>query len=153
MPDPAPATDPGELLRRSAVATLATISRRHPGWPAASFAPFALDAGGNPVLLLSDIAEHTRNLESDDRACLFVHDALGDDVRATPRLALYGRARKLPAAEAALARERYLARHPAAAPLLDLDFRLWKLEVTEAQWVGGFAAARWLPPGEIGAGG
>lgn len=149
MPDPAPAAGPGELLRRALVATLATISRRHPGWPAASFAPFALDADGAPLVLLSDIAEHTRNLGADDRACLFLHDAVGEDAKATPRLALYGRARQLPAAESALARERYLARHPSAAPLLDLDFRLWKLELHEAQWVGGFAAARWLTPAQL----
>jgi len=151
MPDPAPASGPGELLRRALVATLATLSRRHPGWPAASFAPFALDGDGAPLLLLSEIAEHARNLEADARVCLFVHDAVGEDVKATPRLALYGRARRLPAAEAALARDRYLARHPSAAPLLELDFRLWKVEVVEAQWVGGFAAARWLAPEQLAA--
>jgi hypothetical protein len=55
----------------------------------------------------------------------------------------------LPSAETAAARERYLARHPQAAPLLDLDFRLWRLEVAEAHWVGGFAAARWMTPAEL----
>jgi putative heme iron utilization protein len=155
MPDPGPAQEPrgagtpAALLERAAAATLATLSQRHAGWPAASFVPFALDADGAPLVLLSALAEHTRNLEADPRACLFVHDDPGADVRQTPRLAVYGRARPLPAAEAALARDRYLARHPAAEPLLGLDFRLWKLEVVEAHWVGGFAAARWLTPAEL----
>jgi putative heme iron utilization protein len=152
MPEPTTASGPADLLRRALSATLATNSRRHAGWPAASFAPFALDADGAPLLLLSEIAEHTRNLEADDRACLFMHDAVGEDVRATPRLALYGRARRLNGAEVARARERYLARHPSAASLLDLDFRLWRLELVEAHWVGGFAAARWLTPAQLAEG-
>jgi len=151
MPDPTPPAGPRALLEAAAAATLSTLSQRHPGWPAASFTPFALDEGGAPLLLLSELAEHTRNLQANDRACLFVHDTPGPDVRQTPRLALYGRARALPAAEAAFAQERYLARHPGAAQLFSLDFQLWKLEVTEAHWVGGFAAARWLTPAELAA--
>jgi hypothetical protein len=61
MPDPAPAATPAELLARAAAATLATLSKRHPGWPAASFVPFALDADGSPLVLLSALAEHTAN--------------------------------------------------------------------------------------------
>jgi hypothetical protein len=152
MPDPTPPSGPRALLESVPAATLGTLSLRHAGWPAASFTPFALDGDGAPLLLLSDIAEHTRNLEADDRACLFVQATPGPDLRQTPRLALYGRARLVPAAEAAGARDRYLARHPAAAPLLGLDFRLWKLEVAEAHWVGGFAAARWMTPAELRAG-
>ncbi|MFO0584231.1 MAG: pyridoxamine 5'-phosphate oxidase family protein [Anaeromyxobacter sp.] len=140
---------PTELLRRAPAATLTANSRRHEGWPAASYVPYALDADGSPLVLLSDIAEHTRNLDADDRVCFFVADAPGEDVRATPRLAIYGRARRLPAAEAAVAKDRYLARNPAAAQLLELDFRLWKIEPTEAQWVGGFAQARWLTPSQL----
>jgi len=150
MSDPTPG-GPADLLRRAPAATLTSLSRRHPGWPAASFVPFALDADGAPLVLLSEIAEHTRNLDADGRCCFFVAEAPGEDVRATPRLAIYGTARRLPAAEAANARDVYLGRHPAAAPLLDLDFRLWKVEVAEAQWVGGFAAARWLTAAQLAA--
>jgi heme iron utilization protein len=148
MKEPTPG-GPADLLRRAPAATLTSLSRRHAGWPAASFVPYALDADGAPLLLLSEIAEHTRNLDADGRCCFFVAEAPGEDVRQTPRLAIYGTARRLPAAEAANAREHYLARHPSVAPLMDLDFRLWKLEVTEAQWVGGFAAARWLSASQL----
>jgi putative heme iron utilization protein len=140
---------PAGLLAKAPAATLTSNSQRNAGWPAASFVPYALDADGAPLVLLSDIAEHTRNLDADGRCCFFVAEAPGEDVRQTPRLAIYGTARRLPAAEAAVARDRYVERHPAAAPLFDLDFRLWRIDVKEAQWVGGFAAARWLTASQL----
>jgi putative heme iron utilization protein len=113
----------------------------------ASLAPYALDARGEPVLLLSALAQHTRNLEADPRASLFVHDpAMADaDPRTAPRLALVGRMRRVTQGEEPDAKARYLARHPEARGLFALDFSLWGLEVQEAQLVGGFAAAGWIP--------
>jgi putative heme iron utilization protein len=137
-----------DLLRRQRVGVLATLSVRHGGGhPIASLAPYALDARGEPVLLLSALAQHTRNLEADPRASLFVHDpaAAEADPRTAPRLALVGRMRRATQGEEPDAKARYLARHPEARGLFALDFALWALEVQEAQLVGGFAAAGWIP--------
>jgi len=135
-----------ELLRREKLGVLSTISARKPGWPAPSLAPYALTARGEPLILLSAIAQHTRNLEADPRACLFVHDvaAAAGDARTAPRIAIYGRAEPVLPGEEPDARSRYLARHPQARGLLGLDFGFWVLAVEEAQWVGGFAAAAWI---------
>ncbi len=139
------------LLRAEKVAVLSTLSQRRPGWPAASLAPYALDARGAPILLLSALAQHTRNLEADPRACLFVYDAAAavKDARTAPRLTLYGKVSVLEGAGEAEAKTAYLARHPDARGLLGLDFKLYRLAVEEAQWVGGFAAAGWLTPAEL----
>jgi putative heme iron utilization protein len=136
-----------ELLRTHRVAVLATSSARHAGGPFTSLAPFALSATGEPILLLSAIAQHTRNLETDPRAALFVHDpaAADRDPRTAPRLTLVGTVRRLAPAEEPDARDRYLALHPEARGLLALDFALYHLTVEEAQLVGGFASAGWLP--------
>lgn len=137
-----------ELLRRQRVAVLATLSVRHGGGhPVASLAPYALSASGEPVLLLSALAQHTRNLEADPRASLFVDDpaAAEADPRTAPRLTLIGRVRRATQGEEPDAKARYLARHPEARGLLALDFALWVLDVEEAQLVGGFAAAGWIP--------
>ena len=139
------------LLASAGVAALCTVSQRRPGWPAASLVPYALDARGEPLLLLSNIAQHTGNLEADPRACLFVADAAAAarDPRTAPRLAVYGRASPLPDDQEPDARARYLARHPAARGLFALDMRLWGVAIDEAQWVGGFAAAAWISGAEL----
>ena len=136
-----------ELLSRERVAVLATLSERHGGAPFTSLAPFAVSARGQPLLLLSALAQHTRNLETDPRASLFVHDSAGaaDDPRTAARLSLVGRVHRVPAPDEADARGRYLARHPEARGLLALDFAFFELSVEEAQLVRGFAAAGWLP--------
>ena len=113
--------------------------------------PFALGAGGEPLLLLSAIAQHTRNLEADPRACLFVYDAAAaaKDPRTAPRLAVYGKVAR------STARPRPTRRTPtsrasrSARGLLNLDFKLYRLAVEEAQWVGGFAAAGWLSAADL----
>jgi putative heme iron utilization protein len=136
-----------EMLRKQRVAVLATASARHGGHPVTSLAPYALSAGGEPLMLLSDLAQHTQNLRADPRASLFVHDAAAaeKDPRTAARLTLVGRVRRLDAAEEADARTRYLALHPEARGLFNLDFGLYLLAVDEAQLVGGFAAAGWIP--------
>lgn len=136
-----------ELLERMRVAVLATLSVRHGGAPFTSLAPFALSAAGEPILLLSALAQHTQNLEADPRASLFVHDpaAADADPRTAVRLSIVGKASRVPAADEPDARTRYLERYPEARGLLALDFALWVIAVDEAQLVGGFGAAGWIP--------
>jgi putative heme iron utilization protein len=139
------------LLETAGVGTLASASQRRPGFPALSLVPYALDARGEPLLLLSAIAQHTRNLEADPRACLLVFDgdAAARDPRTAARLAVYGTVSKVGPEREPDARARYLARHPAARGLLGLDFALFGLSVEEAQWVGGFAAAAWIAGADL----
>jgi putative heme iron utilization protein len=139
------------LLRSEPAAVLATASASRGGHPFASLVPFALSRAGEPLLLLSELAQHTRNLAADPRACLLVHDAAATakDPRTSPRAAILGRVRRVPAEEEPDARARYLARHPGARGLLALDFALHVLEVEEAQIVGGFAAAGWVSGVEL----
>lgn len=134
------------LLADQKVGVLATLSVRHGGAPFTSLAPFAVSAKGEPLLLLSALAQHTRNLEADPRASLFVHDAAAaaEDPRTAARLALVGRVHPVEPAGEAAAKASYLARHPEARGLFNLDFALFELTVEEAQLVGGFATAGWL---------
>jgi heme iron utilization protein len=131
---------------------LATLSARHPGWPFASLAPYALDARGEPILLLSDLAEHTRNLRADARASLFVQDRAQPDPAPDPgqaqagaRLTLLGRVEPVAADALAAARDAYLARHPQAAAYLALaDFHLYRLRVHAARFIAGFGDMGWI---------
>ncbi len=135
------------LLRKERVGVLSTVSLRYPGWPYGTLVPYALSARGEPLLLLSGLAQHTQNLDGDPRASLLVFDgaAAAQDPRTAPRLTLVGRVERVDATGERDARDRYLAWHGSARGLLQLDFSLYVLEVDEVQLVGGFAAAGFFP--------
>jgi hypothetical protein len=153
VPEPTFAERARTLAHLGRTGTLATISRRHPGHPFASVMPYALDAAGRPLFLISAMAMHTQNLESDPRASLLVTqpDWSGDPL-AAGRLTLMGDARKLDAAPAAEARTAYLARHQRAGYWVDFDdFAFWRLEIVDAYFVGGFAAMDWVTAADYAA--
>jgi putative heme iron utilization protein len=135
------------LLEAESVGLLSTISVHRAGFPYGSLTPFALTAAGAPLLLLSSLAAHTKNLLADPRACLFVGDrTAAEDPLAGARASLLGRAVRLGAGEVADARARYVARHPKAEAYFQLrDFALWRLDVEEARLISGFGSMRWLP--------
>jgi heme iron utilization protein len=153
VPEPTFAERARTLAYLGRTGTLATLSRRHPGHPFASVMPYALGAAGQPLFLISSMAMHTQNLEADPRASLLVTqpDWTGDPL-AAGRLTLMGAARRVPDADAATARERYLARHERARYWADFeDFGLWRLDVADLYYVGGFAAMDWVTAAEYAA--
>ena len=137
------------LLAAESVGVLSTISVHRPGFPYGSVTPYALSAEGAPLLLLSRLAAHTKNLLADPRASLFVGDrSAAEDPQAGARISLLGRVAPLPAGDAPAiedARGRYVAIWPRAADYLALgDFSFWRLEIEEARLIAGFGEIRWL---------
>jgi putative heme iron utilization protein len=137
------------LLFEGRYGVLSTLSTKPEGYPFGSLVPFAQGARGRPILLLSALAQHTRNLLADPRCSLLVAQAGAEDPQQAPRAALIGRALKLHGAEAEDGQARYLQRHPRASALLTLDFALWRLDISEVRYVGGFAQASWVSGSEI----
>lgn len=150
VPEPTYAERARTLAYLGRSGALATLSRRHPGHPFASVMPYALDAHGQPLVLISAMAMHTQNLQADPRASLLVAPPVAEgrepsDPLAAARLTLVGAARALTGSEVGGAREAYLARHPRAAYWVDFDdFSFWGLEVADVYFVGGFAAMDWV---------
>jgi len=133
------------FLRGRHAGTLATVSARLPGYPFGSVVPYALDGDARPVLLVSALAEHTRNLAADPRASLVVH-AYEEDVQAGPRLTLVGDAEPVPAADPG--RERYLRRFPDAERLVALgDFSFHRIAGRKLLFVQGFGRIDWIEAG------
>ncbi len=138
------------VLRAAATACLATARRTDQGRPYASLVLAAVDHDGTPILLLSDLAEHSRNIAIDDRVSLLVDDTAGlDDPLTGPRLTVLGRAVE---STEPRHRARFLARHPSAAAYADFgDFRWLRIAVEGAHFVAGFgrihrlAASQLLP--------
>jgi putative heme iron utilization protein len=134
------------LLTQESSGVLATLSARRDGWPFASVAAYALSEAGEPLLLLSRLAEHTRNLQADARASLLVQDhASLADPQAGARITILGQIEAVGAPELDSAQQRYVDRHPQAAEYLQLgDFQFYVLRVREARFVGGFGDMGWI---------
>jgi putative heme iron utilization protein len=124
------------LLRGASHGALATLDRND-GAPVATLVAFASDRDASPLLLLSDLAEHTKNLAGDPRASLLIDGTQGLAERLTgPRLTVIGR---LERCDSTAALERYFRRHPGSAMLRDFaDFHLYRLVVERAHQVAGF---------------
>jgi hypothetical protein len=132
------------LLRRCRFGALATLSQRLPGHPFATVVPYVPDQEGCPLLLLSALAEHTKNLRADTRTSLVVH-AEADNVLAAARVTCVGRAVRLDKPAASLV-ERYLRYVPSARDLLAFgDFAFHRIAPEALHWVGGFGDIQWLP--------
>ncbi len=123
------------LVASTTQGTLATLSQD--GGPWASLVVFGALDDGSPVLWLSEMAEHGRNLLADPRASLLVAaPPSGADPIAGGRVTLAGRVR--PGDEEA--RAAYHAALPSAEGHGAFgDFTLWVLEVGRVRWVGGYA--------------
>jgi putative heme iron utilization protein len=126
------------LIRSVPTAGLATTTPDH--HPFASLVTVATTPDGTPILLVSKLAAHTRNLESDPRLSLLLARTGAGDPLAHPRLTILGTAERVtdPGKRAAV-RTRFLAKHPKAELYSDFpDFSFWLVTVERAQLVGGF---------------
>jgi putative heme iron utilization protein len=124
------------LLVAGGVASLATL--RPDGGPFASYVVTAPAADGSPLMLLSRLAEHTKNLDRDPRASLlFVREpSVGEESMTALRLTVTGRCAR--DADAELKRL-YLARQPDAARYVGFaDFSLFRFDIEAGHMVAGF---------------
>lgn len=146
LPEPTHAERARTLFALADVATLATQSRKHPGFPFGSLMPFALDATGRPLFLISNMAMHTQNLKADPRASLFVSQAAADgDPLGAARATLIGNALPVSAEALSEVREQYLTRHPNSRYWVDFaDFSFFRLDPIDLYYVGGFGVMGWV---------
>jgi heme iron utilization protein len=146
IPEPTHAERARTLLHLSSVATLSTLSRKQPGFPFGSLMPYALDAAGRPLFLISTMAMHTQNLKADPRASLFVTQPAPDgDVLGAARVTLVGNVHQLSDTEKPEARELYLKAHPSSHYWVDFtDFAFFRLEPIDIYYVGGFGVMGWV---------
>ncbi len=140
------------LIRSQRVAALGTLRDNN---PFVSMVAYAAEPDfGGLLLHLSQLAAHTKQLLADPQSSLLIcePDDGRDDVQTLARITLAGVATPMPApsAEQAAARACYLARLPAAEMLFDFpDFALFRFVPSEARYIGGFARAYTLTPGQL----
>ncbi|HEU5096184.1 MAG TPA: DUF2470 domain-containing protein [Reyranella sp.] len=145
-----------ELVRGQDRAVLATALPDAAGpdgagprsWPYASLVLVAVDHDLAPILLLSDLADHSKAIATDNRVSLLFDGTAGfDQPLAGPRVALLGRAAQT---EDEWLRRRFLAHHPDADMYAGFnDFKFYRVAVERAHLVGGFGKIRWLSFDEL----
>jgi putative heme iron utilization protein len=143
--------DPGRLarslLRRSRQGALATLVPNS-GDPYCSLVNVASHPDGSPILLISRLALHTRNILGDGRVSLMLDERAAGDPLEGSRIMLAGRAEQAGGdALIALLRRRYLNAHPSAEAFVDFkDFAFFRIEPTGAHLVAGFGRIVDLKP-------
>lgn len=134
---PSAAEEARTIAAATNAGTLASLTKTGDPW--ASFVTYGL-LDGAPVLCVSHLAEHGRNLAADPRASLSVVAPGADsDPLASPRITLAGFVEHPVGAELEAARAAHVAAVPAAKYYIDYsDFALWVLRVQRVRWVGGY---------------
>ncbi|CAH1658642.1 HugZ family pyridoxamine 5'-phosphate oxidase [Chelatococcus asaccharovorans] len=122
------------LLRATRFGSLGTLDSENA--PYTSLVNVATDIDGAPVILISRLALHTKNILRDSRVSLMLSHVGGGDPSAHPRISIKGRA-SLTTDENS--RRRFLARHPASAGYATFaDFGFYRIEPESAHLVAGF---------------
>lgn len=132
-----------QFLRSTRSGVLSTLSTKFAGYPFGSVAPFVLDHSGQPIILISTIAEHTKNIIANPKVSLLVF-AGDENLQASGRLTLMGEAKPIDKQDADL-RTRYLRYLPQAASYFDMhDFSFYRIEIAQARYIAGFGKMGWI---------
>ncbi len=144
------ATEARQFLRSTRHGVLSTHSSKFAGYPFGSVTPFVLDSDCQPIILISSIAEHTKNIAVNAKVSLLVF-AEGADLQANARLTLIGEAAQINKDDSDL-RARYLRYLPQSAGYFDMhDFAFYRISIHQARYIAGFGKMGWADGNEIGA--
>ncbi|MAR89951.1 MAG: heme iron utilization protein [Pseudomonadales bacterium] len=129
---------------------LSTLSQKFSGYPFGSVVPFCLDLSGRPLILISRLAQHTRNIAAHPQLSLtlLASDPAQGDVQQNERLTLLADAEPVADSEAA-ATIYYRCFPQASGYQKQLDFEFYCLYPVQLRYIQGFGQARWLSPGEV----
>jgi putative heme iron utilization protein len=145
-PDFSPSRSAKWLLRRSRQGALATVMVNS-GDPYCSLVNVAANPDAAPLLLISRLAVHTKNILADSRVSLMLDERVTGDPLEGARIMVAGRAEELSGEAAALARRRYLAAHPSAEAFVDFkDFAFFRIAPSGLHLVAGFGRIIDLKP-------
>ena len=142
IPTPTHAERARTMVATLPTGTLCTVATEPAGYPYGSLVTVAFERG-HPVFLISELAEHTKNLRKDARASLLLAQGEADDPLANGRVTLVGDCTLV--ADPKAARTAYLERHPNAGYYADFnDFNFWRLEVAAVRYIGGYGRMSWV---------
>ena len=134
------------LLNLQSVGVLSTHSVDVEGYPFGSIAPYVLNYEGEPTMLISEIAQHTRNIKRNNKVSLTIFDQCVEDPQASSRLTWIGDAEIVDPSDKEI-RHRYLRYFPSAESYFEThDFSLYFIRLRRARFIGGFGQIYWIEP-------
>jgi len=131
------------LLRQCRHGILSTQSLDADGHPFGSAVPYILDFDHIPLILISRLAEHSRNLLADPKTSFTLIEPGTTDIQQSVRLCLLTQAEIVKGDKAA--QERYFRYFPRTRFFAgSLDFFFCRLKPIKARLIAGFGKAAWL---------
>jgi putative heme iron utilization protein len=139
-------SDPGaarQLLRAHRYGALSTLSKKFDGHPFGSITPYMVDHDGNLLILVSALAEHTKNIQHDPRVSLITHNQEDSHIQTQGRITVVGTAAL--AAQREQIGKRYLRYFPEAQTYYDMpDFQFYRITPLALRYIGGFGDIHWI---------
>ncbi len=138
------------LLLESSFGVLSTVSLDLPGYPFGSVTPYCTDRMCRPIIYISHIAQHTKNIVADSRVSLTVIEkSTSDDVQAQGRVTCIADAKQIETGNEDV-RERYFRYFPAARQYERTHgFTFFRLDPVRIRFIGGFGRIFWVEPEEF----
>lgn len=146
-----------QLLRAHRYGALCTLSKKFDGYPFGSITPYLVDHDGSLLILISTLAEHTKNIRNDPRVSLITHNQEDPHIQTQGRITVVGTASLV--TEREQAGRRYLRYFPEAQTYFAMhDFSFYRIVPLALRYIGGFGDIHWIkaekyqtPPGTLAA--
>ena len=147
------ATEAKQFLRSTRSGVLSSFSSKFDGYPFGSVMPFVLGHDCQPIVLISTIAEHTKNIIANPKVSLLVFQSdnlkSAEDLHANGRLTLIGEAEQIDKKDVDLM-ARYCRYLPESTGYLAMhDFQFYRINITQARYIAGFGKMGWISGEEI----
>ena len=132
-----------QLLRAHRYGALSTLSKKFDGHPFGSITPYLVDHDGSLLILISTLAEHTKNIINDQRVSLITHNQNDPHIQTQGRVTVVGTASKVTDRDSAGIR--YLRYFPEAETYFAMqDFSFYRIVPQAIRYIGGFGNIHWI---------
>lgn len=137
------ATEARQMLRAHRYGALCTLSKKFDGFPFGSITPYLVDHDGSLIILISGLAEHTRNILHDPRVSLITHNQRDAQIQTQGRVTVVGNASVISNRDET--GTRYLRYFPEAEGYLQMhDFAFFRIRPVAIRYIGGFGNIHWV---------
>ncbi len=132
-----------QMLRAHRYGALCTLSKKFDGHPFGSITPYLVDHDGSLLILISSLAEHTKNIQYDPRVSLITHNQDSPHIQTQGRITVVGTAQII--TDKDKAGTRYLRYFPEAQSYFDMhDFSIYRIMPQSLRYIGGFGKIHWI---------
>jgi putative heme iron utilization protein len=131
-----------QMLRSHRYGALSTLSKKFDGYPFGSITPYLVDHNGGLIILISTLAEHTKNILNNPRVSLITHNQNAPHIQTQGRVTVLGDAQLIADREQTGAR--YLRYFPEAEGYFGMhDFSFYRIMPIAIRYIGGFGKIHW----------